>query len=220
MKGKLVLVVEDNAMNMKLMRSLLRMSQCEVLEAGNAEEGLELAKRNRPDLILMDIQLPGMDGYTATGLLKQDASLKEIPVVALTAHAMAGDEKKALESGCDAYITKPIDTRAFPITLKALLTNKKGIERRRKATRNKSLILIVDDNPADLRLLSFLLSSEKYHIHTAGNGKEALQKTTAESPDMVLLDVMLPDMDGYEITEKLRRCQLITFTYSAFFAGE
>jgi CheY-like chemotaxis protein len=108
MKGKLVLVVEDNGMNMKLIRGLLRMSQCEVLEAGNAEEGLELAKRNRPDLILMDIQLPGMDGYTATRLLKQDAILKEIPVVALTAHAMDGDEKKARESGCDAYTDKDV----------------------------------------------------------------------------------------------------------------
>jgi len=76
-----------------------------------------LAKAELPDLILMDIFLPEMDGLTATGILKQDPDIKDIPIVALTAHAMRGDEEKAMEAGCIGYITKPIDTKAFPQTV-------------------------------------------------------------------------------------------------------
>jgi CheY-like chemotaxis protein len=117
MAGKAVLVVEDNALNMKLIRSLLTLGKCRVLEAGNAEDGLTLARQSRPHLILMDIQLPGMDGLAATRTLKEDPALRERPVSALTAHAMAGDERRALEAGCDGYITKPVDTRNFLKTL-------------------------------------------------------------------------------------------------------
>ncbi len=113
MAGKVVLVVEDNPLNMKLIRSLLQMGKYRVIEAGDAESGLASARQNQPDLILMDIQLPGMDGLAATRVLKQDLGLRQIPVLALTAHAMAGDEQKALEAGCNGYITKPINTRSF-----------------------------------------------------------------------------------------------------------
>jgi two-component system cell cycle response regulator len=113
MAERVVLVVEDNPLNMKLIRSLLQMGKYRVLEARDAETGLALAQQSRPDLILMDIQLPGMDGLEATRILKEDPGLREIPVLALTAHAMAGDEQKALEAGCGGYITKPVDTRNF-----------------------------------------------------------------------------------------------------------
>jgi len=117
MTEKVVLVVEDNMLNMKLIRSLLQRGKYRVLEAENAEAGLAVAHQSRPDLILMDIQLPGMDGLVATRILKEDPILREIPVLALTAHAMAGDEQKALEAGCSGYITKPLDTRNFLNTL-------------------------------------------------------------------------------------------------------
>jgi CheY-like chemotaxis protein len=113
MAEKVILVVEDNALNMKLIRSLLQMGKYRVLEAGDAETGLAIARESRPDLILMDIQLPGMDGLAATRILKEDPGLQKIPVLALTAHAMAGDEQKALEVGCSGYVTKPVDTRNF-----------------------------------------------------------------------------------------------------------
>ena len=117
MTEKVVLVVEDNALNMKLIRSLLQMGKYRVLEAGDAETGLAVARRSHPDLILMDIQLPAMDGLAATRVLKEDPGLREIPVLALTAHAMAGDKQKALEAGCSGYVTKPVDTRNFLKTL-------------------------------------------------------------------------------------------------------
>ena len=113
MNEKTILVVEDNEWNRKLVKSLLQRVSFRLLEAGNAEAGLELARDEKPDLILMDIQLPGMDGLTATRILKNDPLLKNIPVVALTAYAMAGDLEKAKEAGCDSYLTKPIDFHNF-----------------------------------------------------------------------------------------------------------
>jgi CheY-like chemotaxis protein len=113
MAGETILVIEDNALNMKLVRSLLEIGKYCIIEAEDAERGIQLARERKPDLILMDIQLPGMDGLTATGILKSDAAVQGIAIVALTSHAMEGDDKKALEAGCDGYITKPINTKKF-----------------------------------------------------------------------------------------------------------
>jgi CheY-like chemotaxis protein len=112
-----ILVIEDNELNMKLVRSLLKMGNYDVIEAIDAEKGMQLVRKNHPDLILMDIQLPGMDGLSATKILKADPVLQEIPIVALTSHAMEGDDKKALDVGCNGYIAKPIDTKNFLATI-------------------------------------------------------------------------------------------------------
>ena len=117
MKGKTILVIQDNALNMKLVRSLLTIGKYEIVEASDAETGIKLAREKKPDLILMDIQLPGMDGLTATQILKADQTLKDIMIIAYTSHAMEGDNNKVREAGCDGYITKPIDTRTFLQTI-------------------------------------------------------------------------------------------------------
>ena len=117
MAGEKILIVEDNPMNMELATDLLEASGYVVIQAGAAEEGIKLARAKLPDLILMDISLPGMDGLEATGVLRQDPTTKGINVIALTAHAMKGDEEKALAAGCAGYIKKPIDTREFPKTV-------------------------------------------------------------------------------------------------------
>jgi CheY-like chemotaxis protein len=113
MANETVLVIENNEMNMKLVRSLLQIGKYSVLEAIDAENGIQLAREHHPDLILMDIQLPGMDGLTATREIKNDPAVKDISVVALTSYAMEGDEEKAMDAGCAGYIAKPIDTRSF-----------------------------------------------------------------------------------------------------------
>lgn len=117
MANKTVLVVEDNALNMKLVRSLLKIRNYGVLEAVDAETGIQLTRKHRPDLVLMDVQLPGIDGLKATQIIKGDPALKDIPVVALTSYAMQGDEEKAVKAGCTGYITKPLDTKAFLETI-------------------------------------------------------------------------------------------------------
>ena len=121
MSTKTILVVEDNALNMKLVKSLLKIGKHEMLEAPDAETGITLARDKKPDLILMDIQLPGMDGLTATRIIKEDPSVKDIPVVAFTSFAMEGDEEKAMEVGCAGYITKPLDTQNFLKTVESYL---------------------------------------------------------------------------------------------------
>jgi two-component system, cell cycle response regulator DivK len=103
-----ILVVEDNPTNMKLAVLLLETAGHTVISATNAEVGLSLARDERPSLILMDIQLPGMDGLEATALLKQDDATRAIPVIALTALAMKGDEERIRAAGCDGYIAKPM----------------------------------------------------------------------------------------------------------------
>ena len=113
-----VLLIEDNPLNMELAVDLLELGGHEVLTATTAEEGIELAQKEIPDLILMDISLPGMDGLEATRILKKDEKLKDIPIVAMSAHAMKGDKEKAMEAGCVGYITKPIDTKSFVESVK------------------------------------------------------------------------------------------------------
>jgi CheY-like chemotaxis protein len=107
MQEKTILVIEDNAMNMKLMRAVLKVGQYRMIETGDAENGLRLAREERPDLILMDIQLPGMDGLSATRLIKTDPDLKDIPVLAMTGYAMEDEKRKAMDVGFAGYIVKP-----------------------------------------------------------------------------------------------------------------
>jgi len=117
-----ILVVEDNPLNLKLARTLLRLEGYAVLEARTGEQALGVVHEQRPDLILLDIQLPGIDGLEVCRRLKRDPSLASIPVVALTSYAMLGDDRKALDVGCAAYITKPIDTEGFGHTIAGLLS--------------------------------------------------------------------------------------------------
>jgi two-component system cell cycle response regulator DivK len=119
MAGERILLVEDNPQNRRLAQFLLTSQGYVVYEATTGEEAL--ARTYRPALILMDLQLPGMDGYAVTPRLKADTATAAIPVVALTAYAMPGDRDKALAAGCDGYITKPIDTRGFPAAVQRYL---------------------------------------------------------------------------------------------------
>ncbi len=120
--AKRVLVIEDNAVNRRLVQFLLKSQGYEVREAASAPEGFESLKEKRPDLILMDIQLPGMDGLAATRELKRDPATRDIPVLIVTSYAMKGDEAKAFEAGCSGYITKPIDKKSFLATVAKVLS--------------------------------------------------------------------------------------------------
>ena len=114
MAGSKILIIEDNAMNLELAADLLEANGYVVLKAENALKGIAMAKTDHPDIVLMDISLPDMDGLEATRELKLDPATRHLPIIALTAHAMKGDEEKALAAGCQGYLTKPIDTRNFP----------------------------------------------------------------------------------------------------------
>jgi two-component system cell cycle response regulator DivK len=111
---ELILIVEDNDKNLKLTRDLLRFHGFDTIEAMNAEDGIELARERRPQLVLMDIQLPGMDGVSALHELRRDAETAAIPVVALTASVMKEDRERFDKAGFDGFITKPISVKEFP----------------------------------------------------------------------------------------------------------
>jgi len=123
MPGRRILVVEDNPLNLKLVRDVLTAFEYEVVEAHTGEEGVELAGTCSPDLVLMDLQLPGIDGYEALRLLRQDPRLGSVPVVAVTAFAMKEDRERTAREGFDGYLGKPISVRALPEQVSQFLSN-------------------------------------------------------------------------------------------------
>ena len=108
-----ILVVEDHEENRRIMRDLLTSAGYEMIEAVTGEDGVTMAERERPDLILMDIQLPGIDGYETTRRIKANPALRAIPIIAVTSYALSGDDVKAREAGCNDYVTKPFSPRAL-----------------------------------------------------------------------------------------------------------
>jgi two-component system, cell cycle response regulator DivK len=120
MKGR-ILIIEDNENNMYLATFLLEGGGFEVVQARSGQEGISLAAHVRPDLILLDIQLPEMDGYAVARALRQDAALRDLPIVAVTSYAMVGDRERTLEAGCNAYIEKPINPKTFVSDIERIL---------------------------------------------------------------------------------------------------
>ena len=119
---KTVMIVEDNELNMKLFHDLLEAHGYHTVGTRNGIEALDLARKHRPDLILMDIQLPGLDGYEATRRIKANPALRAIPIIAVTSYALSGDDVKAQEAGCDDYVAKPFSPRALLAKIREHLT--------------------------------------------------------------------------------------------------
>jgi two-component system cell cycle response regulator DivK len=128
MTGGQILVVEDNERNLKLVRDVLLFAGYEVISARSAEQGVALARERVPDLVLMDLQLPAMDGTEALRILRADPLTREIPVVAVTAFAMKDDRERALDAGFNSYVEKPINVRAFPELVRGFLHRKEQPE--------------------------------------------------------------------------------------------
>jgi two-component system, cell cycle response regulator DivK len=127
MTNELILIVEDNDKNLKLVRDVLQHQGYRTIEAGTGEDGVRLAKERRPDLVLMDILLPGMDGIAALGQLRADPATRAIPVIAVTASVMTHDRKKLLESGFDGYQSKPIKVRELIEAVRETLDRRTGL---------------------------------------------------------------------------------------------
>jgi CheY-like chemotaxis protein len=124
MANERILLVEDNPMNRRVAEFLLKNAGYVLYEAKDGEEARELAQKHLPDLILMDLQLPGVDGLATTRAIKQNAVTHKIPIIALTAYAMSGDDERAAEAGCDGYIAKPIDPDEFTKTIASFLARR------------------------------------------------------------------------------------------------
>ena len=194
-----ILIVEDNPTNLKLVSDVLEFEGYDILKAVDAEEAQVVLAATLPDLILMDIALPGMDGLTLTRKLKAEERTRGIRIVALTAFAMKGDDQKAFDAGCDGYITKPIDTRKLPDQVAEFLARASGQSR---ISRIK--ILVVEDRVLDIKLANLVLSTAGHDVSAVEAAEQAFTAIKEDRPQIILLDLDLPGMGGLALARKLK----------------
>lgn len=211
-----ILVIEDNPANIELMVYLLDASGYTTLKAGDGEQGLEVARRERPDLVVCDIQMPRMNGYEVARAMKADAMLRRIPLIAVTAFAMVGDRGKALDAGFDGYVTKPIDPVTFVTQLEAFLDPAlRGARpspagetvRAHAAPRADGLrILVIDNDLTNLELAASVLGYAGYAVVTASDPEEALTIANRDPPALIISDVCMPAArSGFELIRKIKQ---------------
>jgi CheY-like chemotaxis protein len=218
-QAQAILIVDDNPANLKVATFALQAEGFDVRTATDAEEALLVLEEFRPRLILMDIQLPGMDGLELTRRLKADPKSRGILVVAVTAYAMKGDREKALRAGCDGYLTKPVDPIQLPILVAELLGRPaaaarsdrpvaRAVEACSSTTVGREIsagtVLVVEDNQATRKMFRVTLETAGFEVIEAGDGRTALALAARRRPDLILQDLGLPDMKGFDLTKSLR----------------
>jgi len=209
-----ILVIEDNAANMELMTYLLRAFGYATLQARDGKEGLETAQRERPDLIVCDVQLPVMNGYELAQRIKADPILRDIPLVAVTAYAMVDDRQKTLAAGFDGYLTKPIAPETFVRQIEAFmhaglrvtsaLPPSEATAPSRSASESGHTILVVDDKQVNLDFAVSLLRPSGYRVVTAKGMQEALALARRAPPELILSDVCMSDGSGYDFISEVK----------------
>ncbi len=199
-----ILVVEDNRDNKELMQYLLTAFGYAPLLAAGGAEGVHLARKHRPDLILMDLRMPEMDGYEATAEIRKAAGSEECKIVAVTAFAMVGDQQRILSSGFDGYISKPIAAETFVTQVESFLSPELRAGANPAISAHMASILVLDDRSDDRELLATLLGHAGYSVRGASTGEEALGLVRTDRPDLVITDILMPGMNGYEFVRRLR----------------
>lgn len=222
-----ILVIEDNPANMKLASLLLRHAGHTVLCAVDAESGLSAARSELPDLILMDIQLPDMDGLAATALLKQDSATRGIPVIALTAMAMKADQEKSQMAGCEGYIAKPLRYQELYAAINQLLNLNDSTlgnsvsgtvpepsanvragalitPSKEEGNDSDRLILIAEDNVTNQKLILRQLALLGFAANAVANGNLALQRWQTGKYALLITDLQMPELDGFGLAAAIR----------------
>jgi two-component system cell cycle response regulator len=199
MSAARILVVDDNLTNLKLVVDVLECEGHEIFKAVNATEAEEIIRRERPSLVLMDIALPGMDGLTLTRKLRADATTKDLVIIALTAFAMKGDEQKAIEAGCNGYITKPIETRSLPGVVARFLPPPPA-----PVPALPLNILVIEDAVSELKLAQQVLTVAGHRVRGSEAAEEALAAIRQNPPQIILLDMLLPGVDGLALARRLK----------------
>ena len=221
-----ILIIEDNPANIELMSFLLSAYGHSPLSAADGPRGVAAARSERPDLIACDVNLPGMDGFAVLAALKGDAALAGVPILAVTALAMAGDREKVLAAGFDGYISKPIEPESFVAELEAFLAAAPAAPAPRAAPANAAssaagmapaavppaapapqvaaapearTLLLVDDDRFMLGVLNDMLVGQPYRVLSACSGEEALDVLAHEAVDVILCDQAMPGMLGTEV---------------------
>jgi len=197
-----ILVIDDNEDNLEVLVRKLQSRGYETIGAIDAKEGILKAQNQIPDLILMDIDLPKIDGYEATRRLKAKEKTKAIPIIAVTAHAMIGDKEKCMEAGCDDFDSKPIAFQGLLEKIEKHLYKKHNGKKQLEIPTNH--ILIADDNEMNRDGLARLLEKKGYRTSVVINGKETLSSVIKKNFDLLLLDIMMPDIAGTDVLKNIR----------------
>ncbi len=214
-----ILLVEDNDNNRDMLMRRLQKRGFDILTAINGQQGVEIAESDHPDLILMDMGLPILDGWEATRQIKSNKNTMEIPIIGLSAHAMSTDRKKAIEAGCCDYDTKPVDLdRLIKIIFKNIAVDSAAKNQSNPIKQNSSgfkenrsshsvVMLVADDDSACLNLISRFLENEDCEMVLTRNGIEAweLLQSTKYEFDVAILDRQMPGLDGIEILQKMKK---------------
>ncbi|MFN3790919.1 response regulator [Massilia sp.] len=213
-----ILIIEDNPANVELMAFLLTAYGHSTASAPDGPRGLAAARAAPPDLVACDVNLPGMDGFAVLAALKAEPALAEVPVLAVTALAMAGDREKVLAAGFDGYISKPIDPDSFVAELEAFLPAAApgaavpaaapqaagpAPEASAPAPSAWPTVLLVDDDPFMLAVLADMLGGEPLRVLSAASGPEALALLGREPVDVILCDQAMPGMTGTEVLARV-----------------
>jgi adenylate cyclase len=186
-----VLIIDDDPAARNITRRVLSREGYGVIEAGDGAEGLRLAKQLRPDLITLDILMPGMDGWAVLAGLKADPALATIPVILQT---ILEDRNMGFALGASEYLTKPIDRKRLAALVKRYVPSPAA-----------GPVLVVEDDAPTRALLGRALSKAGWAVEDAENGRVALERIASSRPALVLLDLMMPEMDGFEFLDVLRR---------------
>jgi len=188
-----VLVIDDDIAVRDLFRTYLTKLGYQVVVATGGDEGLRLARKIRPDAITLDVMMPGMDGWMVLSALKTDPSLAHIPVIMAS---IVEDKRLGFSLGATEYLIKPVNREQLDVVLSKYLNGSK-----------KHLVLIVEDDPTTQEMMELMLTKEGLMVVTANNGREGMEKVAKQQPDLILLDLMMPEMDGFEFVTLLRQNQ-------------
>lgn len=215
-----ILVIEDNPINLELMCYVLLAWQHEVLQAADGEAGLALARSGHPDLILCDLQLPGIDGHSVARTVRADPQLRHIPLLAVTAQAREADRDAALAAGFDAVFTKPIEPASFMSGLQPFLSGEPqapayapsarsapsfpSIPAELRAPYAPCVLLTVDDGPSNVAYKRELLEPAGYTVHATDSVAGALALLAQRPVDLVVSDVVMADGGGFELLRRLK----------------
>ncbi len=201
-----ILIIEDNPANVELMAFLLTAYGHTAVSAPDGARGIAAARATPPDLVACDVNLPGMNGFAVLAALKAEPSLSGVPVLAVTALAMAGDREKVLGAGFDGYISKPIEPESFVAELEAFLPAAAAGRAEPDAPAAglapapaEPTVLLVDDDPFMLAVLGDMLGDERVRVLRAASGPEALALLEREPVELILCDQDMPGMNGTEV---------------------
>lgn len=195
-----ILIIEDNPANVELMAFLLAAYGHTPISAPDGARGVAAARAERPDLVACDVNLPGMNGFEVLAILKAEPQLAGVPVLAVTALAMAGDREKVLAAGFDGYISKPIEPESFVAELEAFLAPPPAAPN--PPREGQPTVLLVDDDPFMLAVLDEMLADEPYRVLSAASGEQALDLLRREAVEVILCDQSMPGMSGTELLSR------------------